>query len=297
VPTRRHRRRLRCLLLALAIAGVSVSACFSTDPASRPAAPGEPKVAAIPVMTGSSGRLPLQDYSLSAGQIQQTDRARLVLIDHCMRRFGFRYHRELPKPPHGSTDLGRRYGLTDLALAARNGYRLTAPKAPKRPELSAVEDAVLLGGGAPAVGAVTVPRGGCLDEANRRLDAKAPPGADIQLGQRMMFDSFTRSQQDSRVKQAFTTWNRCMAESGYHYPSPLAPFGDRTLQQDAKRGVQVATADVRCKQRSNVVGIWFTVESAYQQRMIEQNGTALRRTRQAIDARLRTAAAVRPAPS
>ena len=38
--------------------------------------------------------------------------------------------------------------------------------------------------------------------------------------------------------------------------------------------IEVATADVRCKGRTNVVGVWFTVESAIQTRQIAANASA-----------------------
>ena len=58
--------------------------------------------------------------------------------------------------------------------------------------------------------------------------------------------------------------------------SPLAPFSDPSLKDGSTRkAVDTAVDDVECKRRSNVVGIWYAVESAYQELLIEDNRAAL----------------------
>jgi hypothetical protein len=56
--------------------------------------------------------------------------------------------------------------------------------------------------------------------------------------------------------------------------------------------IATAKADVACKQQTNLVGIWFTVESAHQRTLIIQNTTALNLAAEAIHTELAAARAV-----
>jgi hypothetical protein len=289
---RTDRRSARRHAVQIAIVVALTAGCSATEEPRTNSSPAEPVVAAVPVLTSGDARLPLRDYLLSPKQIRQIDRARLTLIDRCMQTFGFRYQLEVPDLRDDGASLGRRYGITDPKSAAENGYQAdpgSRPVQPKKPELTPEENTALFGGGQSMIKGVKVPVGGCLDEANRGLDAKAPPGADINLGQRLMLESFERSQRDSRVTKAFQTWSDCMTRAGYSYPTPLAPLGDPVLEADPEAGVKVAVADVACKQSSNLIGVWFAVESAYQKRMIAQHRTVLQATKKMIDARIQVA--------
>jgi hypothetical protein len=283
-------RRLPAWPVVALMAGLTLLTGCSPGPAPAPTL-REPKVTVVPVMHSNAGRLPLQEYAFVPAQVRLVDQARLTLIDRCMRQFGFRYQLTLPEQPDSGDDLGRRYGLMDAKVAAERGYQVSQPKNAKRPKLTANQKIAVFGSEKPSnIKGITVPKGGCLDEAIRALDARTPPGADVDLGQKMLFASFKRSQQDSRVKQVFSTWSRCMSRSGYHYSDPLKPFADPALHQRPRTGIPVAEADVRCKDSTNLIGVWFAVESAYQQHMIAEQADGLRKTKQALDARLRIAA-------
>jgi hypothetical protein len=270
----------------LAAAGLALISACSTG-SERPAATvsAQPRVAAVPVMIDGRGRLPLRDYTLTVQQVVMIDRARLTLIDRCMQRFGFRYRLRLPDQPDDG-GLGRRYGVLDPEQAAERGYARVPPKQPADPPLTEVQRTALFGGGQPTIDSVAVPAGGCLDDANRVLQAGLPDGADLDLGQKLMVESFARSRRDTRVLTVVGRWSQCMADAGYHYQTPLDPPGDPAFTKHPKAGIRVARADVRCKQETNLTGIWFAVESAYQKDSIARNAAALRRTRQALDIRL-----------
>jgi hypothetical protein len=141
-----------------------------------------------------------------------------------------------------------------------------------------------------------VPEKGCLGEADRTLDASAPPSADPQLGQTLQFRSFDAARRSGEVRSVLRAWSACMAESGYDYADPTEAAGDpRFSTHTGALEIEVAATDVRCKARTNLVGVWFTVEAAIQSRQIAADATAFEATRTALAARVRTAAAlVRP---
>jgi hypothetical protein len=257
----------------------------------------EPDIGKTPQVLSTKGlRLPLDSYLPTEAQVREFDQARLVLIDRCMNRFGFSYQVDLPDVPSGAKDSNsRRYGITDSDLAAKRGYGLAAGDAstqahPANPKLDADGQTALYGEGSSVVKGKPVPLDGCLGEANRGLDAHSPKGADFNAAQQLSLTSYQQSQQDSRVRKVVAAWSTCMAGQGYHYANPLAPLADPKLGDGSTpEAVKTATADLACKQRTNLVGVWSTVESAYQQRLIDQHADLVNATKEARDARLRIA--------
>jgi hypothetical protein len=68
-----------------------------------------------------------------------------------------------------------------------------------------------------------------------------------------------------------------MAAAGHDYPGPLDPPKDPRFQGAVATPLEVATAraDVACKQRTNLVGVWFADESRLQLSLIQANRRAL----------------------
>jgi hypothetical protein len=294
-----HLRRQRACLAGLIVAALALSGCASRATGSDGAgpAPADP----VPVLLDSVGlRLPVQDYLLTDAQATLVSRGRALLVQRCMRRFGFNYAAPETAPgrygPRSLTD--RRYGITDAALAARYGYRLgdRDPALRKRPPAHALgpdAQTVLTGEGQSRIHGLAVPDGGCIGEADRRLARLAPPGADPRLGNRLQLESFQVSKRDERVQDAFRAWSACMRRAGYDYASPLTVAGDPQFvgSRPGQHEIAVARADVRCKASTNVIGIWFTVESAYQDVWIRQHAMAMKSCRNALAAQIRAASA------
>ncbi|HEV2779618.1 MAG TPA: hypothetical protein VGX25_09475 [Actinophytocola sp.] len=264
---------------------------------------GEPAIGTIPTLLASVDlRLPVQDYLMTEQQAARFAKARVALIQQCMKRFGIDYVvPDLPSGygPRSLTD--RRYGVTDAELVRRYGYGLgerdpaLRPK-PVKPDIGPDGESALFGDGPTVVRGIGVPDGGCAGEADRGLDRTVPSGADPQLGNNLQFQSFEASKKDSRVRAVFTAWSSCMAESGYHYRDPLASVADPRFsgREVTQEQIDVAEADVRCKGKSNLIGIWFTVESAYQKREIDRNPAAFAACKEALAARARAAEAAAP---
>jgi hypothetical protein len=297
-PRTRHPVRR---LSAAVIAVVALGGCAT--PTNR-AEESRTAIGPIPTILASIDlRLPVQDYLLTDAQAQRLSRARLILIQRCMRRFGFDY--AVPQSasateygPRSLTD--RRYGITDARLAATSGYGLgdrdpSLQKRPQRPKLGVDGDTVLSGQGQSSIKGMPVPQGGCLGEADHALDASVPPAADPDLGQKLQFQSFEWAKRDERVQAVFRAWSACMAASRYHYADPLAVAADPRFEGPVNsKEIAVALADIGCKVHANVVGVWFTVESAYQAQRIGQNPAAFQATKEALAARVRAAALTVP---
>jgi hypothetical protein len=268
------------------------------------AGPGTPTPAAGPAGSAADRvpellrtadlRLPLDDYQPSLAETGRLARAHRALLRQCMREFGFADAAPDPATAPGPRTWNeRRYGLTDPAQAA-HGYwpdSRVATARPRSPSLSAAEGAVLTGSGAGTVAGRAVPAGGCAAEAQRRLTARDPVGADRSLAQRLGSTSFFGSQQAPQVRAVTERWAGCMRAAGHPYAGPLDPPKDARFAGPAGPA-EVATArtDVGCKQRTNLVGVWFAVEAAQQRSLIAANGPALALARAAFHAELSLAA-------
>lgn len=293
--------------MAVALA-VATAGCAGPGGGARldPGAPDR-----VPTLLRSADlRLPLDDYLPSVAEVDRLARAGRALLRRCMREFGFDYSTPQPGPWAGPRTWNeRRYGLADPARAA-HGYwpesraaaaraaaaraaRRRAATAPIGAAAAAAEGAALTGRAAKVVNGRRVPSGGCADEAQRRLTEHDPPGADTYLAQRLTSDSFFGSQQDARVREVTQRWSACMKAAGHSYAGPLDPPKDRRFQR-AVTPLEIATAkaDVACKERTNLVGVWFAVESTQQRSLIEANRGALELARKAFRAELAVAAGV-----
>ncbi len=281
------------LVVLLALAGCAAPAA-STEPA-------EPTIGTVPQLLESVAlRLPVADYLPSREQNERLTRANLALIQRCMNRFGITYDvKPVPRGDYGPISLtDRRYGITDASLARSAGYGFgprdpALQPAPDRPSIGADGQTVLSGQGRSIVNGLAVPAGGCVGEADRALNASVPAATDLREGQTMQLRSFEESKTDSRVRKVFTAWSACMSESGYHYADPLAAAGDPAFKgPPSPTQISVALADIACKARTNVIGVWFTVESAYQQRAIAADSRGFANIRAAVAARDSAAAKV-----
>lgn len=281
-------------------ATLSVVSCTSgTDSAG-----GEPPVAAPPIIrTAAEIVLPLDAYQQSLRDYTRTQRAAWLLTRDCVRRFGGDY--TLPESavlsslPRFENQNDRRYGIFDSAQAASQGYRVPETGGaedqrrwnPSPTELLLVRGAA--DGQAPTdAGGKVLPEGGCSGEATRALEEGAPPPANDKLGAELSVQTHKRSETDSRVRQVMGRWSECMSRVGHSYRSVWEP-NDRTWPAavgDAE--ISTATADVACKQETNLVGVWFAVESAYQTRLIEQNAEPLAVVKAHVEAQTRNAARV-----
>jgi hypothetical protein len=207
------------------------------------------------------------------------NRGRLLLVQRCMKRFGFSY----PLPPDLPPTLGeneKRFSLADPKRAATVGYHDPEEDECSRrigatQSMTSEEEAVLNGLGDPEVGGEAVPEGGCNAEALAKLGGG--PGSTEDYGHSLAQKSYSLAMADSRVVKVNEEWVACMKSAGHDYPDPLEPAGDERFTTDVatEAEIVVAVADVKCKQQVNYLNVRAAVEIAYQKREIERNKAAL----------------------
>ncbi|MEW1911878.1 hypothetical protein AB0442_26130 [Kitasatospora sp. NPDC085895] len=272
-------RLLTALAAALGAAAVLASATGCSGSAGAAPAAHAPAPTAT-VTDGLDLRLPLADHLLTPQARRDLDRAARKLVDQCMRRFGFALADDPVLADSGPTTPARmRYGVTSAQQARTTGYH-AAPADPGRPATPAATPGprnadpgyllVLRGNGTAGTddgtpapyGSRTVPPGGCTGEMTKELSGRAAFLGDPPLVREIDAEGFTESQRTPAVQEAFRGWSACMLANGFHYGTPLDAAADPAFAgegpgRDERR---TAEADVACKQRGNVVGIWFAAE-------------------------------------
>lgn len=262
-----------------------------------------PEVSATPSMPSSRNlQLPLEAYAWTDAEERTKRRGEDQLAAACMRGFGFDLE---PRPLYRGDKALRdanRYGVTETATASRFGYhpdpaaRGSVPKESYSPAESLVLFGPQDGQQAEKQNGKAVPKGGCWGKSLRDLAAKGP---EVQPDKEEFADqlagyTWQESQKDSRVKKAFAAWSACMKKSGYSYAQPMAAVEDKRFSQASSASaeeIRVAEADVACKRKHNVIGTWYAVELAYQDRAIEKNQQLLNTLKDRKVAILKAAAA------
>jgi hypothetical protein len=274
---------------ALVVLSAVVAGCAGGQPAEPGPKASEPPppVAGVPTrLDVGSLVLPIEPYLFTDRQVARLFRARAVLTASCMERFG--HHWPVPAEPAPDTgtlnpaNTAHRYGITDARLAARNGYHPAPGTMPSRtkqkspgPNPGPEEMLVLTGlheDGARAAKderGRPVPAGGCQGEATTALSGDPDKIGNRELVGTINIGSYRDSQKDPRVVRVFRAWSRCMRQYGYTYADPTrAPGKGAEFTGPTATGAEIAVArkDVECKRRTNVIGIWSSVDAAYQRR-------------------------------
>ncbi|MEW1909378.1 hypothetical protein AB0442_13115 [Kitasatospora sp. NPDC085895] len=281
------RQRLTGRSVRAGLAGLAGLMCFALAGCSSS---GLPVAEAVPTTQSPSAlpasadlHLPIEPYLFSEAETAKLTRAGAVLRKACMQRFGLDYAISPADPPTGPrTFMDRRYGLTDPAEAAANGYHLgdRDPRThPVRPPQFSAEQQQVLTGHLPGktgtdetnlqVNGVPVPPGGCYDEAKRGLAGSGDLGPSS-VAQQANFQTFKASMSVAQVTKAFEAWSGCMRNRGYSYPNPMDAIGDRRFLGDSPTPLelQAAAADVICKQQVHLIDTWFAVEASLQKELI-----------------------------
>jgi len=186
------------------------------------------------------------------------------------------------------------YGLTSISRARRYGYHLTKTEEGgdgiKDPSLTAWQKYALNGGVTYAEDGKKLPIGGCRAEAERSLHKGAPRIDDEDYAAAVALDVGRAVEKDSRVRSAFRSWSTCMRQKGFHYTKPMDPGDSDRFLHAAKPGrleIRTAVADVECKRQTNVIGVWISVETAYQEIAVRVDGKKLNQVRQSLLTELR----------
>ncbi|WP_319683477.1 hypothetical protein [Streptomyces sp. AK02-01A] len=231
-------------------------------------------------------RLPIAKYSYSDAQSAAIAAAENVLTERCLRKYGIEFR--VPPVPQRTGISDRRYGLSSAADAAQYGYHLPPDLPPYNPTqgLAAEEAAVMNGApGGPTAGktltyrGMKVPAGGCRWEAARSLAAGHEDRKAAAVAGNIANESYQVSIKDKRVQDVTREWSACMKSRGFTYSSPMTALGDsKFLEQEmADHETATAEADIRCKKESDLLNVWFSVESEIQKAMIAKQSKTLDR--------------------
>ncbi|WP_409471732.1 hypothetical protein [Streptomyces sp. HC307] len=174
-------------------------------------------------------------------------------------------------------------------MTARQAEAATAKSRSHYENVSPAAATLYRGEGPSSVNGKDVPEGGCLGETRRKVGLGDTTRLDATFN-KVNLQASQQASNDPRVSSLNKRWADCMKESGYHYADPLAAAGDPAWtegeggdgSQDSDsagtpkpREITVASTDVRCKQRVDYVRVRSGVEAEYQNKLIEQNATAL----------------------
>lgn len=220
-------------------------------------------------------KLPLDDFLLTPPEMQIISRARERLIVKCLQRFGVEYASETKGGWSEPSQNERRYGVADAEIAKRSGYHAPALEGVPTRKISSTTEA-LLNGDVETYKGKTVPPNGCLGEAQYKLHESATYKA-LEEARRFNLESYKKSRVDSAVRRVNEKWSDCMVRSGYEYPDPISAINDKEFKTSSpsRHEKEVAYADVMCKRKVNVIGVWASTESSYQKSMIRQHAKVL----------------------
>ncbi|MFC8368530.1 hypothetical protein ACFUIT_11195 [Streptomyces sp. NPDC057239] len=254
--------------------------------------------------------LPLEAYMASYEDQVTVEQAANDLQQSCMKDYGIDL--TLPRaganPPPSDNDanIERRYGLTDRAEAEKYGYEL--PPALQEHtrqtmrDLSGVEVEVLTGhtkpeplkapegaeAGEPFAGpgqgvkparaeynGKKLKTGGCIGWSKDQLGVQE---ADPVMVAELAGDSLVESMKDDKVVKAVAAWSSCMDDKGH--PGLADPYKamDQGVTIDGKpsqESIALAVDDIDCKEQTDLVKIWFGVETAIQNKQITDNKSRL----------------------
>lgn len=244
------------------------------------------------LLAGVDLTLPVEKYLFSTAESKELQSAQDVLAARCMKGFGLHYEVPAPGPDAGPRSLmDRRYGLTDEKMAAAFGYHLgdSDPRKVKtvNPALPKGDALVALTGRSGKAGksgvlvnGKKVAPGGCFRTAREAIFGKSKRNTSIDdFPQDLNRQSFFATKSSPDVVRVFEAWSTCMKKHGFSYPDPLTVADDkRFLGADPSPAeVDVARADVGCKKKTNLVGVWFSVETRFEEGAIRQNASRLNR--------------------
>jgi hypothetical protein len=231
--------------------------------------------------------MPLDAFKTAMSDIRIIDTARDTAAAACMTSLGFSQWSADSYGTSSPTNYAEAdfYEYIDPAQAAEAGYpsRTNAAEEadtsmpskimhqPTKDEIAALEGRV-----AKTVTGRTVPSGGCLGEATRKLNGNA--ASRLPADPRgLAVDARIAANQDSRVKRAVSTWRECMLRHNLTYDMPILARMDqrwvsrKTGEPATPEEKEVAKLDATCQKAAQIVAIYKTIRAAHEQRLLDAN--------------------------
>lgn len=289
-------RRVRAGVISVVVAAFVVAGCGSNEPGEVAAAP---RATVVKSARAASMVLPVASYMPTADEYVVIQRAHGMIERKCMAAQGFDW---VPPAPYTSDvfgrDVNRRYRyVLDSDIAAEFGYHVAKSGRQEEPEPSLSDDELVALSGDEDVAEEP---GGCMGEAIKQLSGglKYVESGGLNLPypvREVNFEAYSRSQQDPRVEAALGKWSTCMADRGFKTSDPVnylpAEF-DIGTPEPSTAEVDMARSDVECQLATDVVRVWFDVDSEIQRTMLGERAEVFARITQENAELLRRATAV-----
>lgn len=278
--------RLRGTMLLASVLAATACTASTGKPASTEEAPPAPSEQVREL------RLPLDTYTLTAGDNYVIEDAEDVLMRQCMRSKKYSW-KLLPQIPRSELEPENRlrYGFIEKNYARYAGFH-KVPDPPAVAERERVWDSRdRLPAAVQRAAYGSSGEGGCRKWAETELGS-GEPAYSYHVINKLSEKSMDESLQHSKVKQATRSWSSCMRQSGFDYRNDLDLANDSRWQQTQKPSrteVKAAEAEVHCKRKSGLVPIWFKVESQIQRNLIREHRTELERVKASKEHWLRAA--------
>lgn len=261
-----------------------LTACSGTAAVEK----GEPEIGAPDVITKvSQVKPPLAAYLSTAADEQAFFAAVNVEQRACARAYGVNTTIPLPVQASGyEMALVRRYGVVDSSEVDRYGYGFvpsTAAEVEKQDGWNpGVHEVEVMNGvdssGEPvaedSVSGKSIPQGGCSVEGQRRVVKDDVPVPDNSLAEELLTQAWDLTRADSRAIAAQKAWATCMDKRGYAFKHRWEA-GNSVGGSGPEAQLKMATTDLSCAQKVNYIGVWYSVDTGYQDRLMRANESDL----------------------
>ena len=301
---------LLCVLLGGCVS-VTPPPTTSPPPASSSESPSGSATVGVPSSPGGNQTdgSPLAAYSLNTAEIAAIYFAEESLIGRCMGQAGFDYavrpFTEVleSEQQNASVYASRLYGITDREVAAQYGYEPPPGFIPEerseRDNLSEAYLVTLIGvadpddlpteSGVPVVGGCV---GSVRSELGFRSSAELGVGGPGDLGKSLSVATWTKFSASTEWSDITADWVACMAGKGWSVTDPVFDRGDisKITEGRAKersstpspREIELALADVTCKEETDLVGQLREANDRWQREAIEKRMLDLQENRQEL---------------
>ncbi|WP_433250503.1 hypothetical protein ACQPYK_04265 [Streptosporangium sp. CA-135522] len=240
-------------------------------------------------------KLPLDQFRLSADQINTRNQAWERLEQACMSRFGLEGIVGSRRLPPRQSPLSV---FLDIEQAKHSGYdalqinntdsghlRRTTPATLEQQQAATG----VFTGTTQTYNGQPVPAGGCEGEARAAIMPKnATPVREDASD--LAFKAGGLASRDSRVVKATQEWVACMKAAGFNYTGPNQARNDpRWAAPSSAEENTIATTDAQCRARTNLLNIQVAVEVAYQNQLINQHKDELAISKKQLSAMVNNA--------
>ncbi|CAM5540887.1 hypothetical protein SALBM135S_07845 [Streptomyces alboniger] len=236
--------------------------------------------------------LPFDGYELSDREVHMVETAEDLLVRDCMTEQGMRW-KLLPVPRPGSLapENRRRYGVIEPEIARVFGYHMPpdSPEVVRRQEAWKEREKLPMREQLASFGKNGT--GGCWGRAHARLRQDVPEIGSPTLNE-IRSEQWDEVWRHPDVKAVIRAWRDCMSKNRYSYRDPLGVTEDEKwaeTKRPTRAELTVAKLDVRCKERTGVVGVWKGVERDLQRQTIREHAGQFKKMRVAKERRLTAA--------